>query len=358
MKINKDNYEAFFLDYLEGRLNDSSVLEMQSFLRRHPELKGELESFCEIKLPPAQIVFKEKEILKKLNFKGAEVTLRNFDDFCIAYYEKQLSDTESEKLLDFVKHHPDKKRDFQLYGEVFLKVDTSIAFEGKSFLKKKIKVKTGIILLRWTAVAAGIVLAISIFYKSPVKVINPLPENPSVVQNQRPASSKAMRIENQEKEPDIDISDKSSGVISKEEIQINVPEINEPAEEIEIIGNSESELALLQPLGIERLNNSYSESIPDPLISTSPQAYAVNNNRDLELLDLAEKVIKKKVFKSKDENSPKKISLWDIADITLKGYNRIAEKDIILHRRTDENGKLTAIALETENRRYGYDSKN
>jgi hypothetical protein len=44
--------------------------------------------------------------------------------------------------------------------------------------------------------------------------------------------------------------------------------------------------------------------------------------------------------------------------MTVKGYNHISENEIILRRQTDENGKLTAVAVETETRVYGFESKN
>jgi hypothetical protein len=43
MSINKQNYEAYFLDYIEGCLDDSATLEMMAFIRNNPELKEELE---------------------------------------------------------------------------------------------------------------------------------------------------------------------------------------------------------------------------------------------------------------------------------------------------------------------------
>ncbi|NJK98050.1 MAG: hypothetical protein HC905_26890 [Bacteroidales bacterium] len=52
MKIDLNNYEAFFLDFAEGRLDNSSTLEMLAFLRNHPELKAELENFSNLRIEP------------------------------------------------------------------------------------------------------------------------------------------------------------------------------------------------------------------------------------------------------------------------------------------------------------------
>lgn len=347
MKITMDNYEAFFLDYVEGRLDDSSVLEMLAFLRKHPELKEELECFSEMKLEPAQIGYKDKELLKKLNFKDAAVSLRNFDDFCIAYYEKELSHSESQKLFDFLHQNPDKKKDFQLYGEVFLKADPSVIFEGKAFLRKKIKAKTGIILLRWTSVAAGIVIAISVFFKSPLKEIEPARHNVAVIQY--PSSSDSGKDIIPGKTPGIDGKEHKASAeiaVNREPVSTNQISVSD-TDNINV-----EEASYLTPIEPQLLSSLESGKRPDLIISESAPI-SQYSNRDMELFDIAGKVIKKKVFRTHPEDPDKKISLWDLADITLKGYNRISENDIVLHRKTDENGRLTVIALETENRRYG-----
>ena len=45
MKITRDNYEIWFLDYLEGRLNDSEKEELHQFLASHHDLAAELDEY-------------------------------------------------------------------------------------------------------------------------------------------------------------------------------------------------------------------------------------------------------------------------------------------------------------------------
>ena len=42
MKINRNNYEAFFIDYLEGNLDEKMVDDFIEFLQQNPDLKEEL----------------------------------------------------------------------------------------------------------------------------------------------------------------------------------------------------------------------------------------------------------------------------------------------------------------------------
>ncbi len=45
MDINRNNYEAYFLDYRENNLTPGQVAELLVFLEQNPDLKEEFESF-------------------------------------------------------------------------------------------------------------------------------------------------------------------------------------------------------------------------------------------------------------------------------------------------------------------------
>ncbi len=45
--ITTDNYEEYFLDYIEGRLDENSRREVMRFVTSHPELRAELEEFLD-----------------------------------------------------------------------------------------------------------------------------------------------------------------------------------------------------------------------------------------------------------------------------------------------------------------------
>ena len=66
MNINQNNYEAYFLDHLEGTLSYEQEKELQEFLKKNPELKLELDEFSEVTVAPdLDVVFKDKASLKK-----------------------------------------------------------------------------------------------------------------------------------------------------------------------------------------------------------------------------------------------------------------------------------------------------
>ncbi len=67
MTINKFNYEAFALDYLEGTLSPELVEEMELFLKTHPAIESELSGMMELVTLEADtsIVYEAKADLLK-----------------------------------------------------------------------------------------------------------------------------------------------------------------------------------------------------------------------------------------------------------------------------------------------------
>lgn len=67
MTINKFNYEAFALDYLEGKLSVELTEEMERFLATHPAIEAELSGMMEVVYlePDTTIVYENKATLLK-----------------------------------------------------------------------------------------------------------------------------------------------------------------------------------------------------------------------------------------------------------------------------------------------------
>src|SRR5579864_6725444 len=63
MEINRNNYESFFLLYLDRELNPSEMLEVENFVTANADLQKEFSLLSQTILIPAQIEFSQKEIL-------------------------------------------------------------------------------------------------------------------------------------------------------------------------------------------------------------------------------------------------------------------------------------------------------
>ncbi len=141
MSINKNNYEAFFLDYHEGNLSPQQVADLLLFVEQHPELKADFETFEDFVLEDfSSIEFENKSSLKK------QITVENKDEYFIRSVENALNVAEKNLLTNFIKQHPQFLIDLELFKKTILTVDNSIKFENKNELKRSV-VSSGDILI-------------------------------------------------------------------------------------------------------------------------------------------------------------------------------------------------------------------
>lgn len=138
MKITRNNYEVWFLDYFEGRLSPEQVKELMVFMELHYDLKEEFGNFENISLPPAKkIVFESKDILKKSCITSVgDINEKNYNDFFIAYHEDDLNEEEKDNVLQFVEKNPSLKKDFNLFSKTKVVPDTAKIYQAKQNLKK------------------------------------------------------------------------------------------------------------------------------------------------------------------------------------------------------------------------------
>ena len=151
--ITRDNYESFFIDYLDGNLPESMIDQFLDFLNQNPDLKEELHLFEEVMLPEEPVVFSDK---KQLHKSSADES-RRFENKAIAHMEGDLDSEEQMAFMKYLATHPELKREYDLFAQTRLTPDSEIHFPDK----RKLYHKSGrTIVLTWVArVAAVVVLA-------------------------------------------------------------------------------------------------------------------------------------------------------------------------------------------------------
>jgi len=187
MEINRTNYEAYFIDYLEGNLNEGLVDSFIEFLKLNPDLKEELEMYEPVSVIPSSVAFGNKIDLYKEKYDSEE----EFDQAAIASLEGNLSEETEQEFKQYVSSHPEKQKDLALFNETILKADESIVFNQKNILYKKPLGKT---ILLWTSrVAAVLVLAVAVF--------SLLKKEPAIVNQENQLAKTEQNIEKQEITP-------------------------------------------------------------------------------------------------------------------------------------------------------------
>jgi hypothetical protein len=137
MKINRDNYEAYFLDYHEGTLTPEEMAEVLVFVGQNPDLKEEFEEFENISLPTDESInFAGKDFLKvNAGIYAGPVTLNNIEEYLVAEAEGLLSDEMLARLDEFVMQNPGFEKDRRIYRHTRLEADSQIVYARKDSLK-------------------------------------------------------------------------------------------------------------------------------------------------------------------------------------------------------------------------------
>lgn len=157
--INIENYESFYLDFLEGNLNENDTTLLLAFLQENPSLKVDESEFDYFSSEEStQLDDFSKSVLK---FQGFDqiIDAENIEYFLVASVENQLSDKKVIELQQFLIKNPSFLVDLQVYRKTQLIADSSIVYSEKNKLKRGIVIP---MYARFLAAAAGIALFFSI----------------------------------------------------------------------------------------------------------------------------------------------------------------------------------------------------
>jgi hypothetical protein len=159
VKINRNNYEVFFIDYYDDKLTTAQQLELELFLESNPDLKAEFEEFENIMIRPSGIAYISKSKLKKPEVvEVAGISEASYEEYFIAWYENDLNPSEKASLLQFLESNPQLEKEFQLHKTLQVP-QQHIVFENKGQLKKR-----SLIAYYWSAAAAALLILLSIGY--------------------------------------------------------------------------------------------------------------------------------------------------------------------------------------------------
>jgi hypothetical protein len=159
-RIDRNNYESFFIDYLDGSLPVGEIDLLLDFLTENPDLADELKNLEKIKLQPPIISDFDVEHLKKTDLDLAEV----FEETCIRAIENELSPSELQNFQEYLTRNEERQKTLELFQSTLSEPDPFIIYDQKNSLKKKT-----IGFRYWYAVAAILILGLMFFLPSDQK---------------------------------------------------------------------------------------------------------------------------------------------------------------------------------------------
>ena len=134
MKITRENYELFLVDYLDGNLPKQDQDELMHFLAQHKDLAEEF-SLLNNSVP---LVLNQDKAIEKVDFTYLKKEEQNWiaADEMIAALEGDLSETDHALFERKLVLYPQNKVTYELFLKTKL-VPQELVFEHKASLKKK-----------------------------------------------------------------------------------------------------------------------------------------------------------------------------------------------------------------------------
>lgn len=154
--VNRDNYEAYFVMYVDDELNAAERNAVEQFILQNPDLEEEMVMLQQsVLLPNNDIVFEPKEVLYKGAAEPLPINEQNCEEYFVLYGDDELTNAEKEKVEQFVYHHPQYQAGFELIQQVKLVPDNSLSFPGKAYLYRTEEDDDRVIAFAWWRFAAA-----------------------------------------------------------------------------------------------------------------------------------------------------------------------------------------------------------
>lgn len=355
MEINRHNYEAYLLDLLEGRLSVDEQQQVHNFLLLNPDCGGELTEIEPWILEGEKVCFQNIKLLKK-EFPNPTTILtdHNFDLFSIARLEGDLTIEQEADYQSMLELDDLNAQQWDEWQRTRL-VPESLLFQGKDRLLHKRESKSRVIWISVISAAAAVALLVILFGTG-----TDLPQQESYVQTPQelmpeqvievPVQTEAQTalvepLENLRAQATAD----PPGQKLKEPVLFSVGKVLDRP----LVDNSKEDVVPpddLQPRQIAFSANQLNATsvarlaVPDQieplLVPPVPIHLSSLSVAQISEMDLQEMV--------EDYAVEKDFSLWKIADVGIKGINRLAGSDISLLASRDEEGEVSGFKLKSK----------
>jgi hypothetical protein len=136
--ITHENYEAFYLDYLEGNLSEDVRLLFLDFLTKNPNLQLTDDALPAIEATETTIDKEFKTTLYQINAAYATINHSNYSVFLLAAVENELAPEKRAELNVFLAQNHSAQKEFEQLKKTKLSPDLSHNFPNKQALKKAV----------------------------------------------------------------------------------------------------------------------------------------------------------------------------------------------------------------------------
>ncbi|GAP45211.1 hypothetical protein TBC1_121032 [Lentimicrobium saccharophilum] len=351
-KINRQNYEEYISDYLDGTAGPVEAAELLLFLEQNPDIKEEVEGINEIVLSnESQTGYPFKEALKAGFDQDAElITEENSDYYFIAFHENDLSEAGKRNVESFLNSHPSLRAGFELFAGCKVAANQEIKFPDREKIKKPVPI-ISMGFMHYAVLAASILILISVYlriqpegedaireslggYETPVIIEQPAVTGMPSAHDDETVTAPSEQAN--KKVPEINTARPAAPEIQRQPPLERIPiregnlNVSEP-----FIGNARDLYSGLYDdirLSQEILLAYYEETNSEP---TEKKGFSAGRHLP-GLIRSGAQVI---------NQVPESLNAWMLADLGINGFNMITDNELKLERQINPSGKTENVRL-------------
>lgn len=148
MNINRNNYESFFLLYIDNELSVAEKLAVDNFIQVNPDLEEEFIMLQQTVLKADEVEFGNKESL----FKSA-TTSSELEESLLLHLDNELDAAAQQNINELIQANVDIQQAWLVLQRTKLQKDESIVFTDKASLYRKERAR--VIPFPWLRIAAA-----------------------------------------------------------------------------------------------------------------------------------------------------------------------------------------------------------
>jgi hypothetical protein len=165
MKLTRNNYEEYFILYMDNELDSDQRREVELFVQKNPDLKEELELLQQFKLSPdTSVVFRDKEELMSTAVAGTvsmqQIDLSNYEEWLVLYMDNELNPAQRKTVESFIASEPLVKNEWDLLQSTRLQPE-EIVFPNRSSLYRTTKKVRPMLITLWRVAAAVLLILLA-----------------------------------------------------------------------------------------------------------------------------------------------------------------------------------------------------
>lgn len=198
MNINLNNYELYFLMYVDNELSQEERQAVEAFAQAHPDLNEELQMLNQARLVPDESIrFEPKEILYRHS--GSSLS-PEWEEKLLLYIDGELNPSEKVAFEQQLETDPTLQKELSIYRNTLLQPETGIIFPDKKSLYKEEKEPARVIYFTWKRIAVAAVLLLTVSTSALLLLRNGDKEESNALAGNKPANSTGTKPVNEQKD--------------------------------------------------------------------------------------------------------------------------------------------------------------